>query len=234
MIEKGKWLAGNALPIIKDVYEKQGERYQNIVMPFTDGRKTLQIVANLKKAYESEGSELMRTFERNVTLGFIDLAWKDHLREMDDLKQSVHNAVYEQKDPLLIYKFESFDLFSKMRSKMSGEIVSFLSLATLPQQAPTSATNKTATTPEQKTIESRANSAQSQQRQVEQSSAQAAPKQKAVAQEQPMISEKRFQRNDKVTVFNVLSGEKKEIKFKQAEPLIETGNWKILEDKAKV
>jgi preprotein translocase subunit SecA len=92
----------------------------------------MQVVANLKKSYESEGRELVRIFERSITLAMIDEDWKEHLREMDDLKQSVQNAVYEQKDPLLIYKFESFELFQKMIDRVNKEIVSFLFKATLP------------------------------------------------------------------------------------------------------
>ena len=101
-----------AFPVIKDVYEKQGDRYERIVVPFTDGIKTLQVVTNLKDAYESKGQQLVEDFEKNITLAIIDDTWKDHLRKMDDLKQSVQNATYEQKDPLLIYKFEAFE-FSK-------------------------------------------------------------------------------------------------------------------------
>ncbi|MGY6562657.1 MAG: preprotein translocase subunit SecA [Luteibaculaceae bacterium] len=232
--DKSKWLTDAAFPVIKDVYEKQGEKYQNIVIPFTDGRKTLQVVTNLKKAYESNGKELTKAFEKNISLAIIDLTWKDHLREMDDLKQSVHNAVYEQKDPLLIYKFESYKLFSKMNSKLSMEIVAFLSQAMLPQTAPTTATNNTMARQQSKTVESR----QAEPAMVgpgrptgPNNAPQRENKQRVLVQEQPMVSEKKYGRNDKVTIFNVLSGEKKEVKYKQAEPLIEEGNWKLLEDK---
>jgi preprotein translocase subunit SecA len=233
---KIKWLAENAYPIIKDVYENQGDKYQNIVVPFTDGRKTLQVVTDLKKAYETAGKELVRTFEKNITLAILDLAWKDHLREMDDLKQSVHNAVYEQKDPLLIYKFESFELFRKMTQSMNADIISFLSHAMLPQQAPPKATNTNPLQQAQKTVESRAGAGLPGESipsaDAQQAAHRAQNKQKVLVQEQPMVSEKKYNRNDKVVVFNVTSGEKKELKFKQAEPLIKNGDWKILEDKA--
>jgi preprotein translocase subunit SecA len=124
--------AETAYPVIKDVYQQSGQQFENIAVPLTDGIKTMQVVANLKKSYESEGRELVRIFERSITLAMIDEDWKEHLREMDDLKQSVQNAVYEQKDPLLIYKFESFELFQKMIDRVNKEIVSFLFKATLP------------------------------------------------------------------------------------------------------
>ncbi|MFM2207258.1 MAG: hypothetical protein RL213_1233 [Bacteroidota bacterium] len=121
---------------IRDVYEKQGATIQNIVIPFTDGMKGIQVVANLKKTYESNGRELITAFEKSIISIMIDDAWKEHLREMDDLKQSVQNAVYEQKDPLLIYKFESFELFKRMLDATNREIISFLFKGLIPQQDP--------------------------------------------------------------------------------------------------
>ncbi len=118
-------LATDTLPVIKDVYENQSN-YENIAIPFSDGIKNMSIVANLKKSVETEGREVCTAFEKNVTLAHIDDAWKEQLREMDDLKQSVQNASYEQKDPLLIYKFESFELFKKMIQKINKDVVSFL------------------------------------------------------------------------------------------------------------
>jgi preprotein translocase subunit SecA len=123
-------------PFVNDVHTNQGAMIQNIVVPFSDGVKGIQIVANLKKAYESKGRELASSFERSVTTSFIDDAWKEHLRDMDDLKQSVQNAVYEQKDPLLIYKFESFELFKQMLDRVNKEITSFLFKGVIPQQDP--------------------------------------------------------------------------------------------------
>ena len=130
--EKSAALAAKMFPTIKEVFENQGAQYENIVTPLSDGIKTLQCVANLKKAYESKGRELVLTFEKGAILAMIDDAWKEHLREMDDLKTSVQNAVYEQKDPLLIYKFESFDLFKRMVDETNRELVSFLFKANLP------------------------------------------------------------------------------------------------------
>ena len=119
-------------PIIKEVYEKQGAIYQNMAIPVSDGRKMMTLSVNLKKAYETEGKELTRALSKSITLWQIDEKWKEHLRDMDDLKQSVQNATYEQKDPLLIYKFESFNLFSRMLEELNQEVLSFLLRAHIP------------------------------------------------------------------------------------------------------
>ena len=121
-----------AYPIIKDVYEKQGAIYQNIAIPISDGRKMMTLSVNLKKAYENEGKEIARSLSKRITLWQIDEKWKEHLRDMDDLKQSVQNATYEQKDPLLIYKFESFNLFSEMLEELNKDVLSFLLRAFIP------------------------------------------------------------------------------------------------------
>ncbi len=123
--EKRERLMKNTLPVVKDVYENQ-KQYENIAIPFTDGNKEMQVIANLKKSVESEGREIPLAFEKSIVLATIDDAWKEHLRELDDLKQSVQNASYEQKDPLLIYKFESFELFKKMIQKINKDVISFL------------------------------------------------------------------------------------------------------------
>lgn len=124
-VEKRNRLATTTLPVIKDVYENQSQ-YENIAIPFTDGKRQVQIVANLKKSVESDGAEVPIAFEKGFTLSTIDDLWKEQLREMDELKQSVQNASYEQKDPLLIYKFESFELFKKMIQKINKDVGSFL------------------------------------------------------------------------------------------------------------
>ena len=134
-LQKSINIAQKAFPIIKDVYENQSAAYENIVIPFTDGMKTLQVVTNLKESVEQEGKNIGLAIEKSVTLAIIDDTWKEHLREMDELKQSVQNAVYEQKDPLLIYKFESFNLFKSFIDKVNKEIVSFLLKAHLPTRS---------------------------------------------------------------------------------------------------
>jgi len=132
---KSTAIAQQAYPVIKDVFENQSATYENIVIPFTDGLKTLQVVTNLKEAHESEGENIAEAIEKSVTLAIIDDIWKEHLREMDDLKQAVQTASYEQKDPLLIYKFESFNLFKTLINNVNKDIVSFLIKAGLPAQS---------------------------------------------------------------------------------------------------
>ncbi|MBN2347193.1 MAG: preprotein translocase subunit SecA [Bacteroidales bacterium] len=121
-----------AYPVIKDVYEKQSKVYENIVVPITDGAKTYQIITNLEKAYNSQCEDLVKSYEKSVVLASIDDSWKEHLRELDDLKQSVQNATYEQKDPLLIYKFESFELFQTMVDRINKEVVGVLMKGQIP------------------------------------------------------------------------------------------------------
>ncbi len=121
-----------AMPVIKDVYEKQSHQYENIVIPISDGQKVYQIVTNLEKAATSDAEELVRSYEKSIILANIDDSWKEHLREMDDLKQSVQNASYEQKDPLLVYKLESFNLFKVILDKINKNIVSILMKGHIP------------------------------------------------------------------------------------------------------
>ncbi|EHQ27190.1 preprotein translocase subunit SecA [Mucilaginibacter paludis] len=130
---KAEAIANQAYPVLKDVYDNR-QGIENIIVPFTDGIHGLQIAVPLKKAIDNHGQEVFKSFEKNVTLTFIDDAWKEHLREMDELKQSVQNAVYEQKDPLLVYKFEAFELFRQMLANVNKEIVSFLFRGGIPMQ----------------------------------------------------------------------------------------------------
>ena len=118
-------------PFVKDIFEKQGERWQNIAVPITDGRKVLQLVINLKKAYETEGKELAKSLSKTIILYQIDDHWKQQLRDLDDLRQSVQNAAYEQKDPLVIYKIESYNLFASMLEALDRDVLSFLLRATI-------------------------------------------------------------------------------------------------------
>ncbi len=129
-------MSEKAMPIISSVYEREGQRFENIAIPVTDGKKRLQIIANLKRCVEIGAREVALSIEKNLTLAVIDNAWKEHLRAMDDLKQSVQNATYEQKDPLLIYKFESFDLFAQMVNDIYREVVTFLNNGLIPIQEP--------------------------------------------------------------------------------------------------
>jgi len=119
-------LLAKVYPLVKDLHASRGETLENVIVPFTDGRKGINVTVNLTKAIETDGLEINYSIERMISLIVIDDHWKDHLRNMDDLKQSVQGAVYEQKDPLLIYKFEAFEMFKKMLSELNKEIVSFL------------------------------------------------------------------------------------------------------------
>ncbi len=134
--QKVKIIAEQSYPIVKEVYETQGQQYENILVPITDGTKVYQVMVNLKAAYETGGREVVKAFEKTSILANIDESWKEHLREMDDLKQSVQNATYEQKDPLLVYKLESFNLFKSMVDENNRNVVSLLVKAQLPLEKP--------------------------------------------------------------------------------------------------
>ncbi|MGY8926866.1 MAG: SEC-C metal-binding domain-containing protein, partial [Flavobacteriales bacterium] len=131
-LRKNAKIAESAMPQIKHVYETMADKYQNIVFPLTDGRKEMQLVINLKEAYNSNGSNISQAFEKNVILGMIDNEWKEHLREMDELRSAVSHAQYEQKDPLLVYKLESFNLFKVMLSRMNTETMELLMKLNIP------------------------------------------------------------------------------------------------------
>jgi preprotein translocase subunit SecA len=133
---KEESISKQAYPVLKDVYDRMSHVYENVVVPISDGVKVFQVVTNLKATAESEGKELARAYEKTVVLATIDEAWKEHLREMDELKQSVQNATYEQKDPLLIYKFESFELFRTILNKVNKDVVSTLMKGHIPSQDP--------------------------------------------------------------------------------------------------
>jgi preprotein translocase subunit SecA len=125
-------LQKNAVPVFKNIRQTQGSHIENVVVPFTDGKKVIQVLANLNKTLETNGRELANSLERQITLAIIDDTWKEHLRAMDDLKQSVQTAYLEQKDPLVIYKITAFDLFKRMDSEVNREIVSFLCHSSIP------------------------------------------------------------------------------------------------------
>ena len=129
-------IANQTLPVLRDVLKERGAQIENIVVPFSDGIRSVQVATNLKKAVESKGYEVFKAFEKSVVLALIDDAWKEHLREMDELKQSVQNAVYEQKDPLIVYKMEAFSMFKQMLANVNKDIVSFLFKGNIPSQDP--------------------------------------------------------------------------------------------------
>ncbi len=129
---KTRIIGEKTLPVIENVYKNT--QYENILIPFTDGKKSMNVVVNLKRAVENGAKEISLSVEKFITLGIIDESWKEHLRELDELKHSVQNAHYEQKDPLLIYKFESFNLFKQMIQKINTDVISFLMRSDVPMQ----------------------------------------------------------------------------------------------------
>jgi preprotein translocase subunit SecA len=134
--QKNQSTAKQALPVMKNIALTRGANIRDILVPFTDGKKQIGVAANLEQCINTEGKALIQAMEKSITLAIIDQNWKEHLREMDDLKQSVQGAVYEQKDPLLIYKFEAFELFKQFIAKVNEETVSFLTKAAIPVQQP--------------------------------------------------------------------------------------------------
>ena len=195
---KSQQTAEAAFPVVKEVYTNPNNNFENIVTPFSDGLRQIQIMANLKKAYDTQGREIVSVFEKTVILAMIDESWKEHLREMDDLKQSVQNAALEQKDPLVVYKLESFNLFREMIAKTSKDIISFLMKGSLPtetndpgrqqvQQARFTQEQAPQKRPKEKLVENR--SLEEAQQQQQQQEAQR-PKQ------QPVRVEQKIGRND--------------------------------------
>src|SRR6218665_1052910 len=226
--EKTERSAREAFPIIKNVFEEQNNQFERIVVPFTDGIKTLNVVTDLKKAYDSEGAQLIADFEKNITLSIVDEAWKKHLRKMDELKQSVQLAVHEQKDPLLIYKFEAFNLFRSMLNGVNKEVISFLFKGDLPQQnAPAIQeakeirqkedyqTSKDEILNSDEAAAQNREAGQTQQRQVTET----------IVREMPKIN-----RNDNVTIKHVMSGKTETMKYKKAETLLSNGEWVIVNE----
>ena len=133
---KTERIAAIAYPVIKQVYENQGHMYENIMIPITDGKRMYNIPVNLKAAYETEGKEIVKSFEKAILLHTIDEGWKENLRELDELKHSVQNASYEQKDPLLIFKLESVKLFDNMVNKINNQTISVLMRGQIPVPDP--------------------------------------------------------------------------------------------------
>ncbi|KAB8151869.1 preprotein translocase subunit SecA [Kordia sp. TARA_039_SRF] len=229
--EKMELNAEMVYPVIKQVYENPENKYERIVVKFTDGVKELNVVSDLKEAYESQGKQLVNDFEKNISLAIIDDAWKTHLRKMDELKQSVQLAVHEQKDPLLIYKFEAFKLFEQVIDKVNREILSFLFKGELADNNPDRVREAREqkrkkddyTTSKEEVLNS--DEKEAAQRAAMQQSQQRPQITETIVREKPKIG-----RNERVTIKNVMTGENKTLKFKQAEPLINKGQWVIVEE----
>jgi preprotein translocase subunit SecA len=193
---KNQHITDRALPQIVHVQETMSDQFKNIVFPLSDGNRKMDLVVNLEAAYNSGGKEIVKSFEKNVILGMIDNEWKEHLREMDDLRSAVHHAQYEQKDPLLVYKLESFELFKEMLRRLNSETAELLMRMNIPVSETIHSTNKEVT---QQQNYDRAKATNTEQEQIEgrqgydqaiQNSMPERPKQ------QPVVAEKKVGRND--------------------------------------
>ena len=216
-------VASQALPVLENVIQEQGKDVETILVPFTDGKKGLQVPTNLKESVDSKGESLIRDLEKSVVLSMIDESWKDHLRNMDDLRQNVQGAVYEQKDPLLIYKHESFGLFKEMLDDLNKNSISFLFNANLPKPDEQNSSQGVQRASTKKT--SKINYTTSGPGSSDSTNSDSTPRGNRVGK--PIKSEKKYGRNDIVTITNITSGEQKNVKYKIAEPLLSQG-WVLL------
>jgi preprotein translocase subunit SecA len=222
-VHKNKLAAEKAMPIVTDIYKTRGATIHDILVPFSDGTKQIGVAANLKKCVETKNAELIKAMEKMITLAIIDQQWKEHLRDMDDLKQSVQNAVYEQKDPLLIYKFEGFEAFKRFIAKVNEETVSFLMKGDIPVQD------------SDQVQEARAQKRQrlSEQKEESRSLLQGGgsqPQQERTEEKvMPVKSDKIAGRNDKVTVQYQDGRVLKDVKYKKVEDDIHAGRCIVID-----
>ncbi len=228
--QKSAKLAEVAKPAMEQVLATQGDKFKTIAFPIGDGQKGINTIVNLEEGVKSNGKLLPKTVEKLINLNFIDNEWKEHLRQMDDLRTAVQHASIEQKDPLVIYKKESYELFKTMLEKMSKEVVSFLTRANLPapnqqqKQANVSEVGHAfdkAKVQSQQPVESGGSESMNQARQ--QSGQQQIKR-------QPIIVQPKAGRNDKVEIRNLQTGETKQMKYKQAEPLVKSGQWIVTQN----
>jgi len=233
--KKSALIAQMTRPIIEQVYTNEREKYKNMAFPITDGYKSINTVINLEEGNKSGGKIVPKQIEKMINLAFIDNEWKEHLRQMDDLRTAVQHASIEQKDPLVIYKKESYELFKNMMGKMSKEVISFLTKAHLPAQNQQGRNQKVEDVEfeevghafdkakvQSNQSDGEGQSGSSSMNQARQNSGGQRPKL------QPIVVQPKVGRNDKVEIRNLASGETKSLKFKQAEPLIKSGQWIIV------
>src|SRR5260221_2486528 len=222
--QKNKLIAQKAMPIINDIYKTRGATIHEVLVPFSEGTKQIGVAADLKKCVSTNNAELIKSMEKMITLSIIDQNWKEHLRDMDDLKQSVQNAVYEQKDPLLIYKFEGFEAFKRFISKVNEETVSFLMKAEIPVQEPDEV-HEAHTQKRQKLREQKDES-----RSLLQGGGQSQQAEQQVQEKvMPIKSEKIANRNDKVSVQYPDGRVMKDVKYKKVEEDIKSGRCIVIE-----
>ena len=222
---KNKIAADKAYPIVMDIYKTRGATIENILVPFTDGVKQIGVSANLKKCVETKNTELIKAMEKMITLAIIDQNWKEHLRDMDDLKQSVQNAVYEQKDPLLIYKFEGFEAFKRFIAKVNEDTISFLLKADIPVREADQVQEA------RQSKRQRLNEKKEESRSLLQGggSQPQAPQRQVEEKVMPVKSEKVAGRNDKVTVQYPDGRVLKDVKYKKVEDDVKSGRCIVIE-----
>ncbi len=223
--QKNAGVAERSMPVIEDIYKTRGATIENILVPFTDGIKQIGVAANLKKCVETKNAELIKAMEKMITLAIIDQQWKEHLRDMDDLKQSVQNAVYEQKDPLLIYKFEGFEAFKRFIAKVNEETTSFLMKADIPVREPEQVQEARSQRRE------RLREQKDETRSLLQGGQQPQGQQQRAVEEKvlPVKSEKIAGRNDKVSVQYTDGKVLKDVKFKKVEEDVRNGKCIVIE-----
>lgn len=220
---KNKMIAERTLPFMQHIHKERGATVQNVLIPFADGKRQIGVAVNLEKTISGNNAEMIKAMEKAITLGVIDLTWKEHLRDMDDLKQSVQNAVYEQKDPLLIYKFEAFEMFKVFLSKVNEDTISFLTKAFIPSEDPN------------RVQEARSARRQSYSESKEESQSALAGRQDTrnrppAEKVAPIKSEKVFGRNDRVSVQYTDGKVMKDVKFKVVEEDIKNNKCVLLDE----
>lgn len=220
---KNKMIAERTLPFMQHIHKERGATVQNVLIPFSDGKRQIGVAVNLEKTISGNNTEMIKAMEKAITLGVIDLTWKEHLRDMDDLKQSVQNAVYEQKDPLLIYKFEAFEMFKVFLSKVNEDTVSFLTKAFIPSEDPN------------RVQEARSARRQSYSESKEESQSALAGRQDTrnrppAEKVAPIKSEKVYGRNDRVSVQYTDGKVMKDVKFKVVEEDIKNNKCVLLDE----
>tara|TARA_X000000368_G_scaffold223844_1_gene176694 strand:- start:20 stop:1081 length:1062 start_codon:yes stop_codon:yes gene_type:complete len=217
---KNNSISEAAYPILKKIKKERGGVVKDILIPFTDGNRQIGVSVNLEDSLESKGKNIIKEMQKTVCLGMIDLNWKEHLREMDDLKQSVQSAVYEQKDPLVIYKFEGFELFKKFIAKVNQDTVSFLTKCLIPIQS-SSQVEESKQTKDRNRYDTN---------KEESRSLLTGNKTQQIEKTKPIKSEKVFGRNTKVSVRYEDGTVKKDIKFKKVENDINSEKCVVIED----
>jgi len=234
-VSKSEGLIAKAKPVVEQVFKNEGDKYKNMAFPISDGEKSINVIMPLEEGAATGAKILKRQIEKMITLGFIDNEWKDHLRKMDDLRTSVQHASIEQKDPLVIYKKEAFDLFTSMTGKMGKEVVAFLVRANLPQESMQDP-GKTEVVDfeevghafDQGQVSSKPAPEFSGREGYDEAMRNSGGNQ--AVKSRPVVVQPKIGRNEKVMIRNMQTGEEKALKFKQAEPLLKSKQWMLVQE----